>query len=577
MAEKRSSVLFNKNASPFVPAVFPVAHYPPINVLVPPYQPPIEVLLLELILPLSPTSLVQPPSQPQLEAFLANLLPPGGYTVVKSGGPRATLVFPSSEMAEAAAEVLHGRQWLDGEVVVAERDAAAHLGVSSGVGVAGRGDSSASATSASVTSTSTGSESARAGTSGSANSASFSSLAPLAPSGPPDLHSGPPNYPGFPEPLPGEMPYLDSPVPGANPYYLMPPPYGYPMDYGYYGNPMPYPPFGYYGVSPMSARTQSRRSSSRSLSRQNSVNSATKPTPPFLLNMAKRDSSFPHTASPSGESSPLEGQGVDMDDLISVEDDEGNPIKVNPRRLFVGNIPFNSTWPALKNFLITKAEELEPGNNIDILRVEIPMQQPRDISKDVSKLNSYQFLTLLSQQLQDKSGPSTPEMARANSIPNGPTRGLSRGFAIVTTANKLSLDKIIKYFDNVEFEGRTLTVRYDRFPDFNNYVLQQLYPSNKNHNKPAFLSNLAFERNSFQQKFYYGLAPAAPYKHRGSRSKYPNEFSPYNEFTMDELATPLDEIEGEISEVPSLQPHEVSDEEKARELVNSIVARDLST
>lgn len=57
-----------------------------------------------------------------------------------------------------------------------------------------------------------------------------------------------------------------------------------------------------------------------------------------------------------------------------------------------------------------------------------------------------------------------------------------------------------------------MTVRFDRFPNFNGYVLQQLNPSLRSgsvgsKNKPGFLTNLAFERNLFQHKYYYGSAP----------------------------------------------------------------------
>lgn len=557
MAQKRPNVLFNKNASPFVPGLT-TGHFGHSNkVALRPSELEFEQpqLKLEVILTLPPTA---PPSLAQFEEFLAVHLPTGGYTVLQYGADRAVLLFVSPELAISAAKLFHGLQWLGGEILVVPEGSA-------GAAPLVHRDSGAFAPSAFKNSISKSSD-----TTGSTSSACSEFLTP---SGTADLPSGPPNYPSFADPHAAEIPYVESSPSGANPYFFMPPPYGYPVDYGYYGGPVPYPPYGYYGGPSANARNPSRRSSSRSLSRQNSANGPAKPSPPFLLNMAQRESSVPPTASPSTESSP----GTDTEELFSVADDEGNPIKVNPRRLFVGNIPFNSTWPALKNFLITKAEEIEPGNKIDILRVEIPMQQPRDVPKDVSKLNSYQFLTLLSQQLQEKSGPSTPEITRATSMSNGPTRSLSRGFAIVTTANKLSLEKIIKFFDNAEFEGRTLTVRYDRFPDFNNYVLQQLYPSNKSHNKPAFLSNLAFERNSFQQKFYYGFAPVVPYRPLGSRTKRHNEIPAYNELTMDELAAPLDEIEAGNFESQPLQSPEVSDEEKARNLVNSMVARDLST
>lgn len=496
MTEKRHSVLFNKNASPFYPASFPPPSGPGSNTLQnfnPTFSngaPPLEVELSNLPRNTSPE---------ELEDWLSSQLPGWGFSVFQVLENHALVLFASPSAAKSASSTLNGRKWLGSEIVasVAVRpDGQRDMGVS-GISV-------------------------------------HTSGTPLPPSGTPVLPSG--NNP-------------------PSSFYYMPP-YGYPVnvDYAYY-NPVPFLPY-FYGVSPINTRSPSRRSS-RLVSRQNSVNGSYKPTPPFLLNMVK----LPETADTTPDSEDL--------GLITIEDDEGNIIRANPKRLFVGNIPFNSTWPALKNFLILKAEEIEPGNDIDILRVEIPMQQPRDTGNDISKLNLYQFLTLLSQQLQDKSASPTPELPRANSVPGtGPTRGLSRGFAIVTTANKKSLDKIIEYFDNVDFEGRTLTVRYDRFPDFNNYVLQQLYPSNKNGGgKPAILSNLAFERNSFQQKFYYG-------NQNQNQNHSHNQPNFRQNIHMDELSEPLKEIEA-LLEIPNhVLP---TDEEKARELVNSFSARDLST
>lgn len=321
----------------------------------------------------------------------------------------------------------------------------------------------------------------------------------------------------------------------SNPYFFVPPyPYAVNMEYGYIASaPMPFPPYGYYGPLPQQTRSPSRRLLSKLLSRQNSVGSY-KPPPPFLLGMVRSETE-----------SELEDDG-----LIAVDDEDGNLHRVNPRRLFVGNIPFNSTWPALKNFLISKAEEIEPGNDIDILRVEIPMQQPRE-SPDLLKLNSYQLLTSLLQQLQ---GEPTNMAEGPRQPPAG--RGLSRGFAIVTTANQTSLEKLIKYFDNVDFEGRSLTVRFDRFPDFNNYVLQQLFSGNK-HSAPksSFLTNMAVERNSFHHKFYYS---------NFNMGKPPRRL----EISVDDLARLVGEIEHQM------QRGEVSDAEKARELVNSFTARD---
>ncbi|KAK6204723.1 uncharacterized protein RJT21DRAFT_111285 [Scheffersomyces amazonensis] len=201
--------------------------------------------------------------------------------------------------------------------------------------------------------------------------------------------------------------------------------------------------------------------------------------------------------------------------ILTRNDEDTDFIKVNPKRLFVGNVPYSSTWASLRNFFVTKAKELDPESNIIILRVEIPMQPAQNIGGDD---NPYDII---------QSGLITK----------------SRGFAIVTTGNKESSQKLIELFDNMQFEGRSLTVRYDKFPEFNNYLIQQIYnhtPYSQNIQKttilprqnqipnhqntfpynaknygnisrnnsysgqgPSIISNLAFERNSLQQKYYY--------------------------------------------------------------------------
>lgn len=223
-----------------------------------------------------------------------------------------------------------------------------------------------------------------------------------------------------------------------------------------------------------------------------------------------------------------------MPEFIVVKDDEGNPVKVNPCRLFVGNIPFSSTWANLKNFLVDKCAELEPGNDIEILRVEIPMHTnsgPSSTgtlntnSRSNSRMGSVPFLPLdeTSDSNSNETSPQTEslklhEEPKPRSASHGFQKPLSRGFAIVTTGNKTSSDKLIKYFEGMEFEGRVLTVRYDKFPDYNNYVLQQLYPNQLN--KEKALTSLAFERNSFQQKFYYGNSyPFNPFTRNGQHGQ----------------------------------------------------------
>ncbi|KAK6465746.1 hypothetical protein DFJ63DRAFT_333162 [Scheffersomyces coipomensis] len=211
----------------------------------------------------------------------------------------------------------------------------------------------------------------------------------------------------------------------------------------------------------------------------------------------------------------LPDQSNDDEFMIIRNEENTEYIKVNPRRLFVGNVPYTSTWASLRKFFITKSKELDPESNIFILRVEIPMQSIHNSSNEDSNYD------VISQGMVTK----------------------SRGFAIVTTGNKESANKLIELFDNIEFEGRSLTVRYDKFPEFNNYLIQQLFnhpssyippailpqiviPSNVqqggnynynpksygntsrknsyNNHGSSIISNLAFERNSFQQKYYYG-------------------------------------------------------------------------
>lgn len=158
--------------------------------------------------------------------------------------------------------------------------------------------------------------------------------------------------------------------------------------------------------------------------------------------------------------------------LITITDDEGAEIQVNPCRLFVGNIPFLSTWPSLKNFLVASVFAAEPHASLDIFRVEIPMQ----------------------------TSSSTDEML---------LRGSSRGFAIVTTGNQETSELLIKLTNDTVFEGRSLTVRYDRFPDYNNYVVQNLF-RNKHHRTPNMLGNLGYERNTIHHRLYYG-SHTSPY------------------------------------------------------------------
>ncbi|RCK58192.1 hypothetical protein Cantr_06209 [Candida viswanathii] len=308
----------------------------------------------------------------------------------------------------------------------------------------------------------------------------------------------------------------------------------------------------------------SKRNSQSSSISSDPLNSK-KPVPSFIMNMIQgndgpgpdRNYSIEGGLQEEDESEAKEhkqehtdqedGNADDEEDFIWVPateegeeqvEDSNNLIKVNAKRLFIGNVPYSSNWSSLRNFLVNKANEWEPDNNISILRVEIPVQQvPRNDSY-------YMFLA-------NRGFASTPK---------------SRGFAIVTTGDRHSSQKLIDLFNNTDFEGRSLTVRYDKFPEFNNYVMQQMHapggpyhsqqhqhqqqqqshhgmqlpaqppplpyfqqyptspsstnPRNRqnlppsaqqasNHStSPSLISSLAFERNLYQRNFYYASTAA---------------------------------------------------------------------
>lgn len=93
-------------------------------------------------------------------------------------------------------------------------------------------------------------------------------------------------------------------------------------------------------------------------------------------------------------------------DITDISDP--SPGLIDRTRLFIGNIPFESDWRDLKDLL------RRAGN---IMRVEIPRMDNR-----------------------------------------------SKGFGIATFANELDAKRAIEMLDGVPFQGRNLTVRYDKFP-----------------------------------------------------------------------------------------------------------------
>ncbi|GMM33014.1 hypothetical protein DASC09_003390 [Saccharomycopsis crataegensis] len=81
---------------------------------------------------------------------------------------------------------------------------------------------------------------------------------------------------------------------------------------------------------------------------------------------------------------------------------------INPNRLFFGNLPYSTTLEELKSLLYK--------NDLDRFSIEFP--------KD----------------------------------------GISRGYALVSFESGTSAESAIELFNNFKFQGRKLTVRYDRFP-----------------------------------------------------------------------------------------------------------------
>jgi hypothetical protein len=203
---------------------------------------------------------------------------------------------------------------------------------------------------------------------------------------------------------------------------------------------------------------------------------------------------FPYQQSRSGS---LKRKTYTNPDYILVKGDEYDKAKrVNPCRVFIGNVPYSSNWANLKNFILTKSKEIDSTINLKNLRVEIPIQERQTSDSGVYGNNEVYF----------------ESNRRKNHFK-------SRGFAIVITSNKQSATKLIEIMDNIEFEGRILKVRFDKFPDYNNYRIQQLSSATRNHNYENFLSSncnyspshqnnsvlskLAFERILLQQNLYY--------------------------------------------------------------------------
>lgn len=152
-------------------------------------------------------------------------------------------------------------------------------------------------------------------------------------------------------------------------------------------------------------------------------------------------------------------------DAITVYDETGNALLVNLRRVFVGNIPFSTTWPELRDFIISTANEKDPDNGIEIEKVKIPLHRDFSTSSSSAFL-PYPYLSTLSSLLHagEPGSPVPPPPPHYNPFIVPSRDGKSRGFAIVTTKNAQSLESLIKLLNGVSLDDRVLTVRYDHFP-----------------------------------------------------------------------------------------------------------------
>lgn len=183
---------------------------------------------------------------------------------------------------------------------------------------------------------------------------------------------------------------------------------------------------------------------------------------------------------------------------------------VDPLRVFFGNIPYSTTWKRLKKFITNTVKEIDPAFQLHIEKVEIPLIDassnptlPKSASglfgSYVSRPQQTNTSTSATSSLTTSSAPSSltaSSSSNALSLANGATTTStpltqstiptsqqfiqiqptphgehvkSRGFGIVTTDSQQTSKKLIDIFNNMEFDKRVLTVRFDRFPEFSNH------------------------------------------------------------------------------------------------------------
>lgn len=143
-------------------------------------------------------------------------------------------------------------------------------------------------------------------------------------------------------------------------------------------------------------------------------------SPPPQIAYTNQSSTSPSYSSPRiPPSRQLTLRQLNYKDITEINDDNSSPksqnitnFDVDKTRLFIGNLPFETDWKTLKDFLRRAG---------DIIRVEIP--------RDYNKLGSY----------------------------------VSKGFGVAIFSNEIDAKRAIEMFNGVIFQGRPLTVRYDKF------------------------------------------------------------------------------------------------------------------
>ncbi|KAG7192907.1 uncharacterized protein KQ657_001364 [Scheffersomyces spartinae] len=225
---------------------------------------------------------------------------------------------------------------------------------------------------------------------------------------------------------------------------------------------------------------------------------------------------------------------------------------VDPLRVFFGNIPYSTTWKKLKKFITSTVKVIDPDFQLNIVKVEIPLIDANTSSFSISKNNFMgQFNAINTPSSSSSSSATTisPTLSpndtshlfhpygQSQQTPHG-EHVKSRGFGIVTTTSQKTSKKLVDIFNNMEFEKRVLTVRFDKFPEFSNHhnstnykqhhhIYQQNQPHSDHHYHHQQLSggghrnsigsnnkrvyspntadyfNLGYERNKYLQfKFY---------------------------------------------------------------------------